>query len=146
MTDKTKVSYANFRCDTSGSPAPQTRNATSFSCTYTTAGARSASVSSLYYKIPKKATAAVTVNALPVPSEPKITAVPDFCGGTVKLTYTGSTNATNYELWRKPSPTTAEWGKIDEAAIVGALKTLDRGTPSASYSYQLKAFGAGGVT
>lgn len=64
LKDKTKVSYANFKCDTSGTPTPKTLSATSFSCTYTTSGSKTATVSALYYNIPKTASAEVAVRSL----------------------------------------------------------------------------------
>lgn len=67
LKDKTKVSYGNFTCDGSGTPVPQTLNAASFSCTYTTAGPKTATVSATYYKIPKSATAQVTATPAPLP-------------------------------------------------------------------------------
>lgn len=99
---------------------------------------------------PKSPTPALSVS---IPTCPALTATPDYCGRTIKLTLTPSTGATSYELSRSPfSPSDSGWGKLlppHSPPFPLPTTYVDYVNPafpaSQSFTYQLKATGPNGT-
>lgn len=137
LTNPAPVVFSAPQCGAGGTASVITKlsdTTASFTCKYDSAGVKTATVSATYYKIPKSATAEVSIALL----APKLTVKSDrgACGGNIKLWWDAVPNATSYTVQRhgiqvKPSLTHK----------TQASPFTDSGlTPSRTYDYTVVAY------